>query len=109
VNNRSKSIIRIFSPRLVLLNISKLSEVSKVSPAEVVALWRGVVPGKEEISSPLPRPVFLTCEDCVDEHLFQNKFHLSQFHNFPTPGSHLFEYFLGKLWLRTAAEIVGIF
>ena len=50
-----------------------------------------------------------TCKDREDEHLFHSKFHLSQFRNFPTPGSHLLEHFPGDLWLRAPAEIVGTF
>jgi hypothetical protein len=49
----------------------------KVAPVVAVALWKRVVPGNEEISSPLQKHVFLTCEDCIGEHLPQNKFHLS--------------------------------
>ena len=97
MGNLCKSIIRIFSPRLVSFNISKISEVMKVGPVVAVTLWRRVVPAKEEISSTLDRHVFLTCEDCVGENLFQKKFHLSQFQNLLTPGSHLFELFLGKV------------
>ena len=74
-----------FRPRLVSFNISEISEIMKVSPVVAVALWRRVVPGKDEILSPLERNVFLTCEDCVGEHLFQNKFHLSQVQNLLTP------------------------
>ena len=81
----------------------------KISPGVAVALWRRVVSGKEEISSPFHGHEFLTCEDCVGEYFFQNKFHLSQVQNFLTLESHLFEHFLGKLWPRTAAEIVRTF
>ena len=81
----------------------------KVAPVVAVALWRRVVPVKEEISSPLHRNVFLTCEDCSGEHLFHYMFHLSQFQNLPTPGFRLFECFLCKLRLRTSAKIMGTF
>ena len=108
-NNCSKLIMKMCSLRLVFFNISKISEVMKVSPGVAVALWRRVVSGKEEISSPFHEHEFLTCEDCVGLYFFQNRFHLSQVQNFLTLGSHLFEHFLGKLWPRTAAEIVRTF
>ena len=55
VDNLSKLIIRMFSPRLVSFYVSKISEVMKVGPVVAVVLRRRVVPGKEEISSPLHR------------------------------------------------------